>query len=133
MEKLTNEQFAEIIRDKEICEFCEDCGNDEICINCEKVNPATVAELRLFWKELAALVEARDEGRVVVLPEDGMLYHFEEIPETGERWVGNKPIQKIIFSCGFGLVGIPFDFSQLGKTVFLTRAEAEAALSGGVK
>lgn len=82
-------------------------------------------------KELSALVEARDEGRVVMLPEDGMLYHFEEIPETGERWVSNKPIQRITFTCGFGLVGIPFDFSQLGKTVFLTRAEAEAALGGG--
>lgn len=43
-------------------------------------------------EELSTLVKAREEGRVVVLPEDGMLYHFEEIPETGERWVGNKPI-----------------------------------------
>ena len=70
MERLTNERLAEIIRDKEICEFCEDCDNGEICINCEKINPATVAEIRAFWKELTALVKAKNEWRV--LPEKSM-------------------------------------------------------------
>lgn len=122
MEKLTKERFAEIIRDKEICEFCEDCGNDEICINCEKVNPATVAELRLFWKELAALVKARDEGRVVVLP-----------CKVGDTLYTESPIRGMVTSFKApDLAWIIENISEFGKTVFLTRAEAEAArLKGG--
>ena len=86
--------------------------------------------LRLTLERIEELAQADAEGRCVVLPQDGMLYHIEEVIETGDRWVGNKPIQKITITCGFGLVGIPLDFSQIGKTVFLTREEAEAAMVG---
>lgn len=144
MERLTNERFAEIIRNKAICEFCEDCGDDEICVNCEKVNPATVGELRAFWEELTSLVKARDEGRVVVLPcrvGENVYYIFPncggylgyfisepyKVTEVGTKgfWTSDildeQPDAMSVFT----------PWSDFGKTVFFTRAEAEAALSGG--
>lgn len=63
---------------------------------------------------------------VIVLPKDGVLFHIEE-NENG-KWVGNKPIQDIVFKCGWGLASLEWSFSQIGKTVFLTHEEAEAAL-----
>lgn len=112
MEKLTYERFAEIIKDKEICEFCEDCGNDEECLNCKKVNPATVNELRAFWMELSALVKAQDEGLVQSMSCIGCRYDqtssLREHEAKCMRCIRNR---------------YPDDH--------YTRAEAEAALGGG--
>ena len=77
------------------------------------------------------ICEAEKDGRLVVLPEDGQIYYFEEIEETGEKWIGNKPVQYIDsegYHCGWGFAVICFPFSELRKTVFLTKEEAEAAL-----
>lgn len=80
---------------------------------------------------LREIVEADADGRCVVLLPDGQIYYIEEIKETGERWIGNRPCQYITgdgYHCGWGLTPICFPFSELGKTIFLTRAEADVAL-----
>lgn len=118
MEKLTNERFAEIIKDKEICEFCEDCGNDEECLNCKKVNPATVNELRAFRMELSALVKARDEGLLLEMPCKPGTELFGHCHVRGAN-----PISRSYF--------YPPYIPKLGVDAWLTRAEAEAALGGG--
>lgn len=138
MERLSEERFAEIIKDKETCEFCEDCGNDEECLNCEKVKPATVDELRWFWMELSALVKAQDEGRVVELPFVAMveqsLQDGEMKPQRDQRFNGRYAV---VYS-GKGKWGCPLidicgtaynsDQAEERKNE-LTCAEAEAALS----
>lgn len=73
---------------------------------------------------LRELVEANREGRCVVLPKDGMVYYIEEA--GGEKWIGNKPIQQVIFRCGFGMALLEFSLFDEGK--YFSRAEAEEAL-----
>lgn len=112
VERLSEERFAEIIKDKETCEFCEDCGNDEECLNCEKVKPATVDELRWFWMELSALVKARDEGLIQPMSCAGCRYDQTTSPREHKahcmRCIRNR---------------YPDDHYD--------RAKAEAALGGG--
>ena len=74
--------------------------------------------------ELRELVQAKREGRCVVLPKDGMVYYIEEA--GGEKWIGNKPIQQVILRCGFGMALLEFSLFDKGK--YFSRAEAEEAL-----
>ena len=74
--------------------------------------------------ELAEMVQAKREGRCVVLPKDGMVYYIEEA--GGEKWIGNKPVQQVILRCGFGMALLEFSLFDKGK--YFSRAEAEAAL-----
>lgn len=76
---------------------------------------------------LEEILQAEQEGRLVVLPKEGQLYYIEEA--GGDIWIGNRPILDIIFTAGWGLVGIPFHYCDIGKTFFLTREEAEDVLS----
>ena len=75
------------------------------------------------------LLEALKEGRVIIMSESGMLYY----PETsgGKTWISNKPIQDIVFKAGWGLASLEFHIDSLGKTWFLSRDEAKAALEEG--
>ena len=82
-----------------------------------------------WWGSPEEMADHLLANGVIVLPKDGMLFHLEE-NEDG-TWVGNKPIQDIVFKCGWGLVSLEWSFSLIGKTVFLTREEAEAALKEG--
>jgi hypothetical protein len=94
---------------------------------------AAYVDSGLSPEEVQALAKAKAEERLVELPPDGQIYHIEEIKETGERWIGNKPCQYIQgdgYYCGWGLAAICFPFSDIGKTAFLTREEAEKALGG---
>lgn len=79
-------------------------------------------------RKLAYYEDAEEQGRLIVLPEDGMLYYIEENEE--DKWIGNKPIMDIIFEYGWGLVGLNCSLRDIGKKVFLSREEAEAALRG---
>lgn len=82
-------------------------------------------------ERLREIIDANNDGRLVLLPPDGQIYHIEESIETEECWIGNKPCQYIMgegYYCGWGLVTICFPFSEIGKTVFLSRIEAESAL-----
>lgn len=74
--------------------------------------------------ELRKTIQAKREGRCVVLPKDGMVYYIEEA--GGEKWIGNKPIQQVILRCGFGMALLEFSLFDKGK--YFSRAEAEAAL-----
>ena len=74
--------------------------------------------------ELKEVVQAKREGRCVVLPKDGMVYYIEEA--GGEKWIGNKPIQQVILRCGFGMALLEFSLFDKGK--YFSRADAEAAL-----
>ena len=74
--------------------------------------------------ELREMVQAKREGRCVVLPKDGMVYYIEEA--GGEKWIGNKPIQQVVLRCGFGMALLEFSLFDKGK--YFSRAEAEAAL-----
>ena len=74
--------------------------------------------------ELKEVVQAKREGRCIVLPKDGMVYYIEEA--GGEKWIGNKPIQQVILRCGFGMALLEFSLFDRGK--YFSRAEAEAAL-----
>ena len=74
--------------------------------------------------ELKEVVQAKREGRCVVLPKDGMVYYIEEA--GGEKWIGNKPIQQVILRCGFGMALLEFSLFDKGK--YFSRAEAEEAL-----
>lgn len=74
--------------------------------------------------ELREMVQAKREGRCVVLPKDGMVYYIEEA--GGEKWIGNKPIQQVILRCGFGMALLEFSLFDKGK--YFSRAEAEEAL-----
>lgn len=76
--------------------------------------------------KLAAYEDAEEQGRLVMLPEK--LYGFYEWDVTGVRYydgkvtaycVKNEQVESIIYA------------NEIGKTVFLTREEAEAALKGG--
>lgn len=77
---------------------------------------------------LRELVEADRANRCIVLPKDGMIYYIEE--SDGERWIGNKPIQDIIFLYGWGLASLKSSISEIGKTKHFTREAAEATLEG---
>lgn len=74
--------------------------------------------------ELREMVQAKREGRCVVLPKDGMVYYIEEA--GGEKWIGNKPIQQVVLRCGFGMALLEFSLFDKGK--YFSRAEAEEAL-----
>jgi len=82
METLTTERFAEIVRDKEICEFCSYYLDDpeNYCLSCDKVKPILSTELRDYYSRLKEfisdgytariieLLQADDEKRLLVLP-----------------------------------------------------------------
>ena len=59
------EKAIKIAEDKNICEFCGDCGNDDVCIKCKKVSPVPIDDLRNFYSvAIQALQEKleREEG-----------------------------------------------------------------------
>jgi hypothetical protein len=43
------EKAIEITKEKNICEFCIDCGIDEICIKCTKVHGRNITELEDYY------------------------------------------------------------------------------------
>ena len=80
---------------------------------------------------LEEICKAEKDKRFIILPEDGQIYHIESAIDSNETWVGNKPIRYIDsegYHCGRGIAIICFKFTDLGKTVFLTREAAEDAL-----
>lgn len=124
----------------------EDTGlePEEIMGLCELDRRAKMADLLRLEEyqalgpveELSALVKARDEGRVVVLPcRDGdSVYNtasfFSQLKEPAEHIVDGFSVWhgEITILCKGGS---KFGVNKIEKTVFLTRAEAEAAIGGG--
>lgn len=83
---------------------------------------------------LRKLAKAEKDGRLVVLPckvGDTVytLSHQTMIDKDGNEWYICSPKYKCVIEKQFTL----FDLNHIGKTVFLTREEAEAALDGKKK
>ena len=76
-----------------------------------------------FFEHQANLLQAEQDGRLVVLPckVGDTVYQIdaERVYESEVKW--------IIFDCD----DIAFDERAIGGSIFLTREEAEAALKGG--
>lgn len=105
--------------------------DDKWCIN--GINGKLISDKHAnYWGEavdrLAAYENAEEQGRLIVLPEDGMLYYVEENEE--DMWIGNRPIMDIVFKYGWGLVGLDCHLYDIGKKFFFSRKEAEEALRG---
>ena len=120
-------------------DMCQFCGEGACCEHyCDNTFP--VCDDKAIYDRLAAIedilgdeydldelretIQAKREGRCIVLPKDGMVYYIEEA--GGEKWIGNKPIQQVVLRCGFGMALLEFSLFDTGK--YFSRAEAEAAL-----
>ena len=95
---------------------------------------------------LRELVQAEKDGRLVVLPCRVGDTVWANISIHGDRYRRSDrpyPVKVVFVGIGDGSSYFhvqytngrvfPLDFDQVGKTVFLTREEAEEALKGGVE
>lgn len=78
-------------------------------------------------KKLAAYEDAEEQGRLVMLPEK--LYGFYELDVTGVRYYDGKVTAYCVKNEHEHVESIIYA-SEIGKSVFLTPEEAEAALKG---
>ena len=85
-----------------------------------------------FKQKISKWLRAEQDGRLVVLPcKAGSLIYVGRRPAIITRFFGY--VRERYFHAVFcdENKGIDIPFEELGKTVFLTREEAEAALKGG--
>lgn len=136
MDRLTFEgNFCEIARCKEVkCPYDTDCSQKQVwerlkAYEDSKLSPEDAANLHAILRlgdgmtlmRLRELAVADKDGRVVVLPckVGDTVYRLQYIEQTPRRiTVGVVPIK-------FALIWL----EEFGKTVFLTREEAEKALA----
>ena len=78
-------------------------------------------------EELAALKEAEDDGRLVVLPCKRGDTVYRLCGPKGIKRIVERPVSSVEFNGSVTIIHSTAD-DILGKTVFLTRAEAEKAL-----
>lgn len=83
---------------------------------------------RLFYNKLKDYEDLEEQGLILKLPckVGDTVYYIEdgEICELVVYSYDIRPLQKFVRSCN----GTRLNFKQFGKTVFLTREEAEEAL-----
>ena len=105
------------------------------------LEPEQVLELKSFtqggihkiedgWKHVQELLQAEQDGRLVVLPcKAGTLIYIGSRPAIITQFFGY--VRERYFHAVFcdENKGIDIPFEELGKTVFLTREEAEASLA----
>lgn len=123
---------------------CKSCGewfstiaNDELCSACERA----MRRLRIntSYSRLKEIVEADHDGLCVVLPcklhekvffvENGCVKETEV--DSFHNWTsGRWKISTHTDRMYDHWKGYEIDFSGIGKTVFLAREDAEAALKG---
>ena len=98
--------------------------NNVMCSNLSKTDKECI---KAVFEKYSAYAEADVLGRLIMLPEDGMIYHRERA--GGAIWVGNKPIRDVVFECGWGFGTIRWSLvNDIGNTAFFSRAEAEASI-----
>ena len=91
--------------------------------------PENYSELREALDHCLTLLKAESEGRLLILPcKVGdtvwkIVRHRVDVSGYRMEWEWETCIEAVKFSIGV--------FEAIGKTVFLTREEAEAALRGG--
>ena len=126
MERLTEQNYEDW--------FCLDCqysGEPCGCNNPEGECDA-YALCGNMWDKLAAYEDAEEQGRLIVLPCDrNATVYFanhckNEVDEYSVMHFDIGVTKRVCFQRGLWA-----DFEQFGKTVFLTRAEAEAAMERG--
>lgn len=112
---------------------CKVCGKwfgtilkSDLCPTCERAYNRIFSGIQ--YDRLRELSEADKEGRVVVLPcKIDQRVYFHAGDEVGVTFVREIHIG----DRGMLIIDPHFCKRILGKTVFLTREEAEAALKGG--
>lgn len=82
-------------------------------------------------ERIVELVEADRKGRCVVLQTncnntEKTLKYGDIVYQADKERIYDMKIKKIIYDCGH----VAFDYDAIGKTVFITRKAAEAALKG---
>ena len=101
-------------------------GNDAMCRICEfnaYLKLGTIDHLR-------DLLQAEQDGLLVVLPcKAGSLIYVGRRPAIITRFFGYVRERYFHAVCYDENKGIDIPFEELGKTVFLTREEAEAAIA----
>lgn len=100
---------------------------------------AQYAEHKKRHDEYMAWKKAESEGRLLILPcmvgdtvfaiKDRRIYIVDVIGFRVHEWTGLYVL--LLFDSRIKNGSYEFRIEEFGKTVFLTRAEAEAALSGG--
>lgn len=113
------------------CPYCN--GRDNNCADCEVQTYRALGTS----EELTALVKAQGEGRAFTSPVaiEQKIYKFSPLKSGVLEWMVIR-VMKSKRGFDFEVIsysGITHRFSDeaIGKTVFLTRAEAKAALSEG--
>ncbi len=129
------EKAMAILADKANCEFCEDCGNDEVCIKCKDVSPVTAEELRKFYivaiKALREKLE-RDNPQPLGLEElkSIKLLEWIYIKNCGIKGIKSdwyKIVEPIAVDFSVGYPGLiwDLDFCEYGKTWLAYRHKSE--------
>lgn len=135
MKRLTFEgNFCEIARCKDVkCPYDTDCSQKQVWERLKAyedsgLSPHACAEARKIEdamqycnysvERLSEIVLADQEGRVVVLP--------CKVYETDGARVYEHTVREVIYETAGGPA---FDKNAIGKSIFLTRAEAERALA----
>ncbi len=107
------------------------------------LEPEQVAELKSFtqggihkvddgWKHVQELLQAEQDGRLVVLPcKVGDHVWVDGREAVVENFFGYETERYLHAQFYDNMQYIDIPFAEIGKTVFLTREEAEAALKGG--
>lgn len=113
MERLTFEgNFCDIAQ----CVALPTCDKDNYCSQ------------RKVWERLKAYEDAEGQGRLVVLPcKVGDKVYITTFERKIEKLTVSE-IRLLGYAVYIQCYGVSYPIKLLGKTVFLTRAEAEAAL-----
>ena len=118
MERLTMSKGVCQMASTEFCMSQEDCYS---CLHGRKVFKCLAAyEDAMPLERAQELAQAEKDGRLVVLPckVGDMVY------QTNGLDIYESEVRKIVFDTD----NIAFDESAIGKSIFLTREEADAAL-----
>lgn len=105
-------------------EKCEYCGSDVLSV------PETISQ-----EELDELIKAKADGRLIVLPckVGDTIWKIKAVFSYFSKPMEDR-VERIIITNSEILVyctsGTKFSVNSIGKTVFLTREEAEKALEG---
>ena len=127
MERLTYRTELGVSIDKN-----EDCPTCSACWNCN-IPPRKCGYISDALKKLADYEDLEEQGRLVKLPckVGDTLYRL--VPNLYREYVEIKIAQFVINKNGIYFItnrGVHWNVNRIGKTVFLTREEAEAKLKG---
>lgn len=125
MERLTYRTELGVSIDKN-----EDCPTCSICWNCD-IPPRECQYISDALEKLAKYEDLEEQGRLIKLPckVGDTLYRL--VPNLYRKYVEIKIAQFVINENGIYFItnkGVSWSAGEIGKTVFLTKPEAEAKL-----